>query len=546
MVSFNKLTRTLAGIAAAALIVPLAACGGSGNGGTATAEGIPAKGTDDGTEITLWTRSPLERQAKNVVEAYNKSHKNQVKLEIIPNDDMEGKVGGASQTDSLPDILAGDVVRIPYWASEGIFTDIPKQIDGLDNKADLQQGHIEAGTVDGAEYTLPFITDVSVMVWNKNLYKEAGLDPEQGPKSIDQFVEQAKKVAALNKDGVAGSYLAGQSGGALVFDLFPSVWADGESVMNKDGSEATLDNDSMKGVLDAYKELANTTNGLGAGSKEETGATWTAPFANGKIGVMPYPNTSTTALFDAEKDGGFEVGVAPIPGTKEGKTSTFLGGDAMGISKDSKHVAQAWNFLYWLMQSDAQKEVFADQGDTASNIQTLKTAYKDADPRIQTINSVIIDGNGQTPKSPAFNEAFNAAGSPWQLLVQNAVWGSGDLKADNSQIFTQMPRRLRVVNVVNQLAAPDAMAGEIFHHHHRQFRVKVVDFHRVLRAVLVMLDQGLRLQASAIQRQRPGLADAAHIGQRLLNDDAAHARAVENFKDQVEVTVADFLRLHQR
>lgn len=434
MVSFNKLTRTLAGIAAAALIVPLAACGGSGNGGTATAEGIPAKGTDDGTEITLWTRSPLERQAKNVVEAYNKSHKNQVKLEIIPNDDMEGKVGGASQTDSLPDILAGDVVRIPYWASEGIFTDITKQIDGLDNKADLQQGHIEAGTVDGAEYTLPFITDVSVMVWNKNLYKEAGLDPEQGPKSIDQFVEQAKKVAALNKDGVAGSYLAGQSGGALVFDLFPSVWADGESVMNKDGSEATLDNDSMKGVLDAYKELANTTNGLGAGSKEETGATWTAPFANGKIGVMPYPNTSTTALFDAEKDGGFEVGVAPIPGTKEGKTSTFLGGDAMGISKDSKHVAQAWNFLYWLMQSDAQKEVFADQGDTASNIQTLKTAYNDADPRIQTINSVIIDGNGQTPKSPAFNEAFNAAGSPWQLLVQNAVWGSGDLKADNKAV----------------------------------------------------------------------------------------------------------------
>lgn len=434
MVSFNKLTRTLAGIAAAALIVPLAACGGSGNGGTATAEGIPAKGTDDGTEITLWTRSPLERQAKNVVEAYNKSHKNQVKLEIIPNDDMEGKVGGASQTDSLPDILAGDVVRIPYWASEGIFTDITKQIDGLDNKADLQQGHIEAGTVDGTEYTLPFITDVSVMVWNKALYKEAGLDPEQGPKSIAEFTEQAKKVAALNKDGVAGSYLAGQSGGALVFDLFPSVWADGESVMNKDGSEATLDNDSMKGVLDAYKELANTTNGLGAGSKEETGATWTAPFANGKIGVMPYPNTSTTALFDAEKDGGFEVGVAPIPGTKEGKTSTFLGGDAMGISKDSKHVAQAWNFLYWLMQSDTQKEVFADRGDTASNIQTLKTAYNDADPRIQTINSVIIDGNGQTPKSSAFNEAFNAAGSPWQLLVQNAVWGSGDLKADNKAV----------------------------------------------------------------------------------------------------------------
>lgn len=190
MVSFNKVTRVIAGIAATALLIPMAACGGgSSSGGSAAPADIPAAGTDDGTEITLWTRSPLERQAKNAVKAYNASHKNQVKLEIIPNDDMEGKVGGASQTDSLPDILAGDVVRIPYWASEGIFTDITKQIDGLDNKSDLQQGHIEAGTVDGKEYTLPFITDVSVMVWNKNLYKEAGLDPEKGPSSIDEFVE---------------------------------------------------------------------------------------------------------------------------------------------------------------------------------------------------------------------------------------------------------------------------------------------------------------------------------------------------------------------
>ena len=180
MVSFNKVTRVLpASRQPRCLFRWLHAAGVPAVVDPAAPADIPAAGTDDGTEITLWTRSPLERQAKNAVKAYNASHKNQVKLEIIPNDDMEGKVGGASQTDSLPDILAGDVVRIPYWASEGIFTDITKQIDGLDNKSDLQQGHIEAGTVDGKEYTLPFITDVSVMVWNKNLYKEAGLDPEK-------------------------------------------------------------------------------------------------------------------------------------------------------------------------------------------------------------------------------------------------------------------------------------------------------------------------------------------------------------------------------
>lgn len=70
------------------------------------------------------------------------------------------------------------------------------------------------------------------------------------------------------------------------------------------------------------------------------------------------------------------------------------------------------------------------------------------------------------------------------------------------EVFTQLTRRLRVIIIFDQLAAPDAMAGEIFHHHHRQFRVKVVDFHRALRAVPVVLDCGLRLQTGAVQRQR--------------------------------------------
>ncbi len=114
------------------------------------------------------------------------------------------------------------------------------------------------------------------------------------------------------------------------------------------------------------------------------------------------------------------------------------------------------------------------------------------------------------------------------------------------QVFPQLTCGLWVVMIFNQLAAPDAMAGEIFHHHHRQLRVVMVDFHGVLRAVPVVLDQRLRLQARTVQRQRPGLADAAHIRECLLNDDTAHALGIVNFENQIKVTVAHFLRLYQR
>ncbi|AQP48177.1 sugar ABC transporter substrate-binding protein [Tessaracoccus aquimaris] len=416
-----KTRSIVAAVAAMSLSLGLAACGGGdtpGNNGGSPAASIPADGLDDGTELTMWTRAPLERQAKNAVEAYNSTHKNQVKLEILPNDDVEGKVGGAIQTDTLPDILAGDVVRIPYWVQQGVFADVTAQIDGLDT-ANLQKGHIDAGTLDGKKHTLPFVTDISVMVWNKDLYKEAGLDPEKGPATVDEFLSQAKAVAGLNKSGVAGSYLAGQSGGALVFTLFPMMWASGEEVLNEDGTKANVASDNAKKIYAAYNDLAKTTNGLGAGSKEETGATWTAPFQEGKVGVMQYPYTAVTGLFDTVD---FEIGVAGIPGV-EGNQSTFLGGDALGISKSSKKVAQAWNFMSWLMSDEAQQKVFADNNDTASSLSVLENGYADADERTKIANATIKDG--RAPVAVNFNEAFNAAGSNWQLLIQDAVWGDG-------------------------------------------------------------------------------------------------------------------------
>lgn len=271
------------------------------------------------------------------------------------------------------------------------------------------------------------------MVWNKDLYKEAGLNPEKGPTTIAEFLAHATAVAKLGKKDVAGSYLAGQSGGALVFTLLPSVWASGQKAISDDGTKSLLDNAAAKSVYEAYATLAKLSNGLGAGSKEETGATWTAPFQNGKVGVMPYPATSVSALFKTSK---FEIGVTPIPGVSGG-SSTFLGGDAIGISKDCKKPAQAWNFLAWLMTQKAQQSVFADNNDTASNLKVLESGYTMADPRTQIANKTVR--TGQTPIATNFNEAFNASGSPWQLLIQDAVWGDASKVAkDNTAITTAL------------------------------------------------------------------------------------------------------------
>lgn len=385
-------------------------------------------GVDDGTQLTMWTRAPLERQAKALVEAYNASHSNQVKLEIIPNDDMEGKIGAAATNNELPDLLAGDVVRLPYWVDSGLFSDISANIDGLSFAADLARGHVDAGTsADGVKHTVPFVTDISVMVWNKELYSEAGLDPEKGPSTLVEFVEQAKAVAALKKDGVSGTYFGGNCGGCLVFTWFPFIWGAGDEVLSADGTESLLASDNAKAVYAAYKDLVDS-GAVGTGAKEETGATWTAPFAEGKVGVMQYPNTSTFAAIEA----GIDVGVTGIPGVNGG-FSTFLGGDAMGVSKDSKNLDQAWNFLAWMLSDETQLEVIAKNGEVPARVSLLDNDYTKQDPIALTMNATVA--NGRTPVATYFSEAFNAPGSPWTVLFRNAVFeGTDTVEADNSAI----------------------------------------------------------------------------------------------------------------
>ena len=416
--------RIVAAALAGALAIALAACSGGTGNGSSGSQTISKDGTDDGTTLTLWTRAPLEKQAKLLVEAYNKSHKNQVELSVVPNDDYVAKVGAAAGSNGLPDLFAADIVYVPNWVKQGLFQDISKQIDGLSYKDAINKGHLKAGTIDGKEHVLPFVLDLSMMFWNKQLFTEAGLDPEKAPANLAEYAADAKKIQALNKPDTYGTATGLNCGGCLVFTWFPSVWADGKQVMNEEGTKSLLDSDTAKDVYSTWQDLWKSGAVLPS-SKDETGPTWTAGFTEGKVGLMFYPAT----LLSSTK---FDVGVAGIPGP-QGGGSTFVGGDGIGISKDSKKAAQAWNFLQWMMSEDAQVGVLAKDNDVVSRSDLANNEYAAKDPRLVTINEVA--GKGDTPISLNFQEAFNAPNSPWLTLVRNAVLGDGkSVDKDNSEI----------------------------------------------------------------------------------------------------------------
>jgi len=420
----TKRLKALTAIAASGLAVLLAAsCSSKSNDNGPV--NVAGDGVDDGTTLTLWTRAPLQNQANLLVDAYNASHKNQVQLTVVPNDDYVAKVGAAAGTNGLPDLFAADIVYVPNWVSSGLFQDISANINALPFKDSINKGHLDAGTLDGKNYVLPFVLDLSVMMWNKELFTEAGLDPNKAPTTLAEFAADAKAVQNLHKDGVYGTATGLDCGGCLVFTWFPQIWADGKDVLSPDGTKSLLDSDTAKQVYATWKDLWDSGAVLPS-SRDESGATWTAGFTQGQVGIMMYPATLLSST-------PFDAGVAGIPGPNGG-ASTFVGGDGIGISKDSKKADQAWNFLSWMMSDKAQVDVLAKDNDVVSRSDLANNQYAAADPRVVTINQVA--GQGKTPVALNFQQAFNAANSPWISLVRDQVLGigGGDIAKDNNEI----------------------------------------------------------------------------------------------------------------
>ncbi len=234
----------------------ITACGsgndGSGGGGGGGGGAVGVTGADDGATLTMWTRAATRPQSEALVKAYNASHKNKIELTVVPTDDYQAKVGAAAGSKDLPDLFASDVVFVPNYTSSGLFADLTERIDALPFAASLAQSHIKAGTYQDKKYVVPHTLDLSVLFYNKELYRRAKLDPEKPPTSLGEWDRQARAVDALG-GGVNGTFFGGNCGGCGVFTWWPSIWAAGEEVLDEEGTEASLDSATAKKVYDTYR-----------------------------------------------------------------------------------------------------------------------------------------------------------------------------------------------------------------------------------------------------------------------------------------------------
>jgi multiple sugar transport system substrate-binding protein len=412
----NRLTQSVAvtGVAAA-MCLGLAACG-SGTSSGADPSGITAK--DDGAKLTLWVRAGNEAVTDAVVKAYNDTHKNQVAITHVPADQYVAKFAAAAQSGSLPDILTSDIVFQPQIIKAGAVLDLTALLEKSGAAGNLAPAHEQASTADGKTYGVPYVTDTSLYLYNKDLFKKAGLDPEHPPTTWDGIQQAADAITKLG-DGVKGFYFSGNSSGSMAYDLTPLIWAQGQQVVKDDGS-FDFDNDATRNALGFLQKLYKDGD-IPDSAKTDTGDGFFSVFSGGKIGIaLAGGNGVNTATVGTKPR--FDFGLAPIPGPQDGQWATFSGGDTADISKSTKHPDEAWDFINWLSSKETSQNVYLKLPAMAPRTDvTVPDSLGDQ----FTVPAELIK-KGQTYVSTHYNDVIASGQGPWLEMIQSVVFNGAD------------------------------------------------------------------------------------------------------------------------
>jgi multiple sugar transport system substrate-binding protein len=404
----RALTASVVGLS----LVVAAGCGSSVGG---------ESGSGSGT-ISLWARDSDQSFIKSIVDTYNSSQKDvQVKVTIIPAANFVQKFGAAAATGSAPDVAAIDLVYVPYFALKGTLEDLTARSKELNYMDKLTPSHLRLGKYQDKLYALPFSAEASVLFYNKDLFKKAGLDPDKPPKTYDEVKAAAQKIRALGKD-YYGYYFSGACGGCLIFTAMPYIWAAGGDLLQGEEPNAKAVIATSPGVKDGltfFKDMWDAGVVLPA-AKSDSGANFNGPFQSGKVGMYGAGAFGVGTLAADKK---LNFGITPLPGKTAGQTGSFAGGDEIAIPTGSKNKDAAWKFIKWATDVEAQTAL-GKLGPVPVRTDVASGTYAKQSPYNVLLAKEMNEG--KTVYSTHYNDLINSNNGPWVQMFQQAVF-AGDV-----------------------------------------------------------------------------------------------------------------------
>jgi multiple sugar transport system substrate-binding protein len=382
-------------VPAIASVVLIAVACTSGSSGSSSASGADC---GQPTQLTMWhgygkvidNQGQTNYEAKSLtdlVDQYNAMNTGVcVNLDYIgTNDHALEKLTVALNAGEQPDITYQYGTSMPQLAgAPGIMDLTDKVQDPTFKWNDFVAGARDAATVDGHVLGIPALIDNLAIVYNKDLFKQAGISPPTADWTWDDFRAAAAALTDPSKKQYGFAFpVDGTEDTVWHYDAM--LWEAGGDILNADNTKAAFNSDAGVQALTTLQQMAVTDKSVFL-DQQNTGKIEQL-FNAGNIGML------VTGPWDLSSFPDVNYGVQIMPTYPGGTHATIAGPDMWVMFDNNGHGEAAWQFMQWFT---AAQQIKAD---------SLESGH------LPTRNSVV--------KEPGFLSAFDKKFPGEGLFAQN-------------------------------------------------------------------------------------------------------------------------------
>jgi sn-glycerol 3-phosphate transport system substrate-binding protein len=186
-------------------------------------------------------------------------------------------------------------------------------------------------TVEGRHYSMPFNSSTPLLYYNKTLFEQAGLDPEDPPQTFDEVVEAARILKRELPDLKAP---VTWNLHCWYFEEFHCLM-DEPMVNNNNGRQGELPTEAIFN-REAGVEILDWWTGMEAeGLFLDVGPGWAnhrAAFGSGEVAIVMSSTSDVNQLTGLLAEKGWEMGTGYIPRPAGAKGGVTIGGGSLWIT----------------------------------------------------------------------------------------------------------------------------------------------------------------------------------------------------------------------
>lgn len=262
---------------------------------------------------------------------------------------------------TMPTVLKVPFTEIQSLIARGQVADLT---DHLTDSGVLEQLNPQSATIaqdaEGRQFGVPVNPYAIGLYYNRDLFEQAGLDPDTPPTTWDEVVAYARAISdETGKTGYATMSTANTGGWMLTAQIYSM----GGSVENDEGTEVAFDDDATAQALEYLQQMRWVDDSMGANflyDMTDIGK----EFGAGNIGMfLSAPSGSYGTVVNTYGMPREVVGIGPVP-TGPGFDGQVLAGGSVQVVSPKATEAEKEAAIAWIEFSDLA--IYSDQEAAAS------------------------------------------------------------------------------------------------------------------------------------------------------------------------------------